>query len=398
MYDILFSKEALQLADKANAFKALMIQTALESLEENGKTKLKNAQGKYDYTILKNMLYKGKIVRPHRMKKELPEKKHKDEAAKAEKKPALAKREPAPKQPEDPSKPKVTFVHRGDLDFAACLGSAGSMDQPITRRPKELLVRLELPKLQSAADMELDIKGSFLEFSVPGTYQLKQKLPFPVDEASGDAKYNKTQKVLTVTLTVLPWTKEEAMEELQLAAKAREEAERKAREAEEARRLREAADAKRVVKRGFLAGAVKFPVNRQDQRCVFRNHQCLRADLNALCAHSLDLIHQMPRVKHNTIADHAQLTAAHHTRRQRMQLVNFAINNKRMARIVPALKARNHIRALGKPVHNLAFALVAPLCADNHYICHTGPLRFCVEFSVKPALVYRAASRGETPN
>ena len=150
--------------------------------------------------------------------------------------------------------------------------------------------------------------------------------------------------------------------------------------------------------RGFLAGAVKFPVNRQDQRCVFRNHQCLRADLNALCAHSLDLIHQMPRVKHNTIADHAQLTAAHHTRRQRMQLVNFAINNKRMARIVPALKARNHIRALGKPVHNLAFALVAPLCADNHYICHTGPLRFCVEFSVKPALVYRAASRGETPN
>ena len=99
MYDILFSKEALQLADKANAFKALMIQTALESLEENGKTKLKNAQGKYDYTILKNMLYKGKIVRPHRMKKELPEKKHKDEAAKAEKKPALAKREPAPKQP-----------------------------------------------------------------------------------------------------------------------------------------------------------------------------------------------------------------------------------------------------------------------------------------------------------
>ena len=257
MYDILFSKEALQLADKANAFKALMIQTALESLEENGKTKLKNAQGKYDYTILKNMLYKGKIVRPHRMKKELPEKKHKDEAAKAEKKPALAKREPAPKQPEDPSKPKVTFVHRGDLDFAACLGSAGSMDQPITRRPKELLVRLELPKLQSAADMELDIKGSFLEFSVPGTYQLKQKLPFPVDEASGDAKYNKTQKVLTVTLTVLPWTKEEAMEELQLAAKAREEAERKAREAEEARRLREAADAKRVVKRGFLAGAAE---------------------------------------------------------------------------------------------------------------------------------------------
>jgi hypothetical protein len=56
-------------------------------------------------------------------------------------------------------------------------------------------VRLELPLLDSAGDMDLDIKGGFLEFKVPGVYNLRHRLPFPVDEASGDAKYNKTLKV-----------------------------------------------------------------------------------------------------------------------------------------------------------------------------------------------------------
>jgi len=49
--------------------------------------------------------------------------------------------------------------------------------------------------LDSAGDMDLDIKGGFLEFKVPGVYNLRHRLPFPVDEASGDAKYNKTLKV-----------------------------------------------------------------------------------------------------------------------------------------------------------------------------------------------------------
>jgi hypothetical protein len=56
-----------------------------------------------------------------------------------------------------------------------------------------------------------------------------------------------------------------------------------------------------------------------------------------------------------------------------------------VARIVAALKAGNDIGPLGQPIHDLAFAFVAPLRADNHHICHSiSPLR-------NPTGVYIAA-------
>jgi len=261
VYDILFSPEALKKGEQHPAFKALMIQTALESLEENGKIKLKNTEGKYDYSLLKNMTYKGQMVRPHKLKKELPvtdhdTKKKTTPSPATNKKPANKKPTP-PKEPEDPTKPKMTFVHRGELDMSDALASSGSRELPISRRPKELVVRLELPLLESAGDMDLDIKGGFLEFTVPGVYNLKHKLPFPVDEGSGDAKYNKTLKVLTVTLTVQPWTKEEAEAELLLATEKFEALRLKTEEEDAARTAKEEADEKNVVKKGFLAGGGK---------------------------------------------------------------------------------------------------------------------------------------------
>jgi hypothetical protein len=42
-----------------------------------------------------------------------------------------------------------------------------------------------------------------------------------------------------------------------------------------------------------------------------------------------------------------------------------------MARIVPALEADDHIRAAGKPVDDLAFALVAPLRADDRNVAQS---------------------------
>ena len=57
-------------------------------------------------------------------------------------------------------------------------------------------------------------------------------------------------------------------------------------------------------------------------------------------------------------------------RRQQRQLEHLAVDHKRMARIVPALEAHDHVSALRQPVHNLALALVAPLGADDRYIRH----------------------------
>jgi dynein assembly factor 2 len=254
VYDILFNDETIKLAEsKGPQFKFLVIQTALESVEENGKTKLKNAEGKYDFQIMQKMTYKGKVVRPHKLKKDVleqpkaPHKPPKNEELKP-KPPARKKVEE-----EDPTKPKMTMVHRGEIELGDYMKCVGLRDLPISRRPKELVIKLELPLMKSAADMDLDIKGGYLEFKAENAgYNLKHKLPYPVDEASGDAKYVKAQKLLTVTLQVLPWSQEEidaevARAEAQLAAQRAEEEQRR----EEARRKAEE-EAKRVVKKGFL--------------------------------------------------------------------------------------------------------------------------------------------------
>jgi Asp-tRNA(Asn)/Glu-tRNA(Gln) amidotransferase A subunit family amidase len=53
-----------------------------------------------------------------------------------------------------------------------------------------------------------------------------------------------------------------------------------------------------------------------------------------------------------------------------VQLVDLAVDHQRMAGVVPALKATDHVGPLAEPIDDLALALVAPLRADDHDICH----------------------------
>ena len=119
-----------------------------------------------------------------------------------------------------------------------------------------------------------------------------------------------------------------------------------------------------------LARAVKLAVEGHDERSVFGDHQRLWRDLHPLRADRGDLLDQMPGVKDDAIADHRKFAAPHHARGQRVQLVDLAADDKRMARIMPALKPRDDIGAFRKPVDDLALALVPPLGAHNHDIGH----------------------------
>ena len=116
--------------------------------------------------------------------------------------------------------------------------------------------------------------------------------------------------------------------------------------------------------------AVQFTVEGQDQRRVLGDHQRLGRDVHALRADRVDFLQQMPRVQHDAIADHAQLAGPHDARRQRMQLVDRAVDDQRMTGIVTALEPRDDIGALAQPVDDLALALVAPLGADHHHVGH----------------------------
>jgi hypothetical protein len=41
-----------------------------------------------------------------------------------------------------------------------------------------------------------------------------------------------------------------------------------------------------------------------------------------------------------------------------------------MARIMPALKTYNNVRALRQPIYDLTFTFIAPLRTDDNYVAH----------------------------
>ena len=86
------------------------------------------------------------------------------------------------------------------------------------------------------------------------------------------------------------------------------------------------------------------------------------------CARDLlDLGLQRPGVEHHAIADHRR-RAADDAARQQRQFVGLVADDKRVAGIVAALEADDHVGAARQPVDDLALAFVAPLGADDGHI------------------------------
>ncbi|XP_076463612.1 protein kintoun-like [Babylonia areolata] len=106
---------------------------------------------------------------------------------------------------DDATHPKYTIVHRSQFDMQEYRNAP---DAKTSTRPCELVIKIELPLLKSAAQANLDIfeKRLVLESSAPAAYRLDLPLPFPVDEANGSAKFDKQKRTLTVTLPVIPDT------------------------------------------------------------------------------------------------------------------------------------------------------------------------------------------------
>ena len=98
--------------------------------------------------------------------------------------------------------PKYTITHRSDLDIQEFRNAPDSRP---TTRPTVLVVNINLPLCKSAAGVDLDIfEDKLVLKSEKPAYSLDLKLPFPVDEENGSAKFDKNQKSLVVTLPVVP--------------------------------------------------------------------------------------------------------------------------------------------------------------------------------------------------
>ena len=151
---------------------------------------------------------------------------------------AAATKAAAPKAaaaPTGPREPKHSVVHRGVGDLSSAWGDASIA--AASGKPRELVVKIELPELASAATIDLDITERKLCLTEPTAhYALELPLPAAVLADQGAAKFDKAKRVLSITLPVAaalaPAPKWTPASEGQSAADAeKEEAEAAAREA-----------------------------------------------------------------------------------------------------------------------------------------------------------------------
>jgi hypothetical protein len=81
----------------------------------------------------------------------------------------------------------------------------------------------------------------------------------------------------------------------------------------------------------------------------------------------VDLVEQHLRVDHDTVADDRDTPGREHARRQQVQRVLTAVRRHHgVPGVVAALVTDHVVDPLAEQVGNLAFALVAPLGADEH--------------------------------
>lgn len=161
----------------------------------------KNKQSKDDSDPLNNMPY------PYgdKTSAELAEEKAKEAQKLAKNKAnqeSKTKSNLVPKEKNGYTVPKYTITHRSDMDIQEYRNAP---DARPTTRPKELVVCIELPLCKSAAGVDLDIFEDKLTLKCEKpAYELDLKLPYPVDDENGSAKFDKSKKSLIVTLPVLP--------------------------------------------------------------------------------------------------------------------------------------------------------------------------------------------------
>eukprot|EP00761_Pharyngomonas_kirbyi_P012658 gb/GECH01012685.1/.p1 GENE.gb/GECH01012685.1/~~gb/GECH01012685.1/.p1 ORF type:complete len:381 (+),score=151.74 gb/GECH01012685.1/:1-1143(+) len=106
--------------------------------------------------------------------------------------------------------PECKIIYRGEFDMK---------DYLLTREhkkrqgiPQELSVIIQLPKLSSVKDVDLEISEQTIFLTCDNSeakYKLEKDLPFKIDEEEGNAKFDKPKRQLNILLPVIPPPKKE---------------------------------------------------------------------------------------------------------------------------------------------------------------------------------------------
>ncbi|KAM6311499.1 protein kintoun [Aegotheles albertisi] len=188
VYDVVFHPAALRLAARSPRFRRLLSDTALEAVERHFAVQLDRANA----AVLRGTKYKG-VPQVPVIRTPLP--------GTAPPPPDDSPLPPFPPPPAGPTTPRWSLRHRSYVelqDYRHCRSSAPS---PV---PRELVVAVELPLLDSAAQAELEIRGRELRLdSQRPAYRLRLRLPYEVRDSGGTAVFDRARRQLLVTLPVV---------------------------------------------------------------------------------------------------------------------------------------------------------------------------------------------------
>ena len=139
---------------------------------------------------------------------------------------------------------------------------------------------------------------------------------------------------------------------------------------------------------GRLVRGVEHAVRGQNQVGLLRNAE-LFGQVMAAGSQRFGLLAEKHRVDHHAVADDV-------ARRDRAEHVFLAVEFQRVTGIGTALEAGHHLVTRRQHVHNLPFALVTPLQAeDNVNFFHC--IRFCFMFAKDIFCIQRYELLSETP-
>lgn len=221
VFDVVFHPDTYRMAESNKRFMKLVEDTALDGIENKFEVKLDRQNIKRPKMNFKGTpmptVTRSKIANFDEKKtvpdeddplKDMPypygdiDEGNKSSKLSKGKEPVVTKKkESKPSIPE----PKYAITHRSDIDLQEYRNAP---DAKTSTRPNEIVIKIELPLLSSASQGNLDVFEDKILFESkrPAAYKLDLKLPYPVDDENGSAKFDKSKRCLIVTLPVIKAT------------------------------------------------------------------------------------------------------------------------------------------------------------------------------------------------
>ena len=195
VYDLVFHPDTLYLAGRDHRMKGLVHNTALDALESAFQVNCDRNNLKFP-----RMKFKG-VFRPTMIRKPLEGSTEPTEPLPSAA-PTIGEVAPELAAAASIITPTYSIKYRSSSDLQDHV--IQPQENVVSSRPKELVVQVELPLLDSANGVDLDVQEKSLSLvrEEAPCYRLNIDLPFPVDEEKGSAKFDKSKKVLGVSLPV----------------------------------------------------------------------------------------------------------------------------------------------------------------------------------------------------